>query len=191
MSLCFACYTRFEMKVEIDQSGKIEDTGKDTVLAFSNKIWAAIVIPAKVKRQMQEIFRRRGQPMIFVFRTFAAGIILLLQNYQKQITDVQIDTEYPGHEAVIKDILVQMLREQDIPEPNIYFGRVGKKSMAHHRGYAVAIGKLEPERKVGLDDLVKIAIKKRPRSPKATEERLSLRSKRSGSPPARSSVILA
>lgn len=148
------------MRVEIDQSGKIEDTSKDTILAFSNKIWSAIVIPAKVKRQIQEIFRRQGKPKIFVFRTFAAGIILLIKNYQKQITDVQIDTEYPGNEAVIKDIVVQMLREQGIPEPNIYFGRIGKKSMAHHRGYAVAIGKLEPERKVELDDLVKIAIKK-------------------------------
>jgi hypothetical protein len=148
------------MKVEIDQSGKIEDTSKDTVLAFSNKIWAAVVIPAKVKRQMQEVFRRRGQPMIFVFRTFAAGIVLLLQNYQQQITDVRIDTEYPGHEAVVKDIVIQMLREQNIPEPNIHFGRIGKKSMAHHRAYAVALGKLEPERKVGLDDLLEIAIKK-------------------------------
>jgi hypothetical protein len=148
------------MRVEIDQSGKIENTSKNTILAFSNNIWSAVVIPAKVKRQMQEIFRRRGQPTVFVFRTFAAGITLLLQNCQKQITDVQIDTEYPGHEAVIKDILVQMLREQKMHEPNIYFGRIGKKSMAHHRAYAVATGKLEPKRKVGLNDLVKIAIKK-------------------------------
>lgn len=147
------------MKVEIDQSGKIEDTSKNTVLAFSNKIWSAIVIPAKVKRQMQEIFRRRGKPRIFVLRTFSAGVVLLIKDYQKQITDVQIDTEYSGHEAVIKDIIVQMLREQNVSEPNIYFGRIGKKSMAHHRAYAVALGKLEPERKVGLDELVKVAIK--------------------------------
>ncbi len=148
------------MRVEIDQSGKIEDTSKNTVLAFSNKIWSAIVIPAKVKRQIQEIFRRRGQPRIFVFRTFAAGVVLLIKNYQKQITDVQIDTEYSGHEVVIKDIIMQMLREQNISEPNIYFGRIGKKSMAHHRAYAVALGKLEPEREVGLDDLLEITIKK-------------------------------
>jgi hypothetical protein len=147
------------MKVEVDQSGKIEDTSKDTVLAFSNKIWAAIIIPAKVKRQIQEIFRRRGQPRIFVFRTFAAGVVLLIRNYQSQITDVQIDTEYPGNEAVIKDIIVRMLHDQRIPEPNIYFRRIGKKSMAHHRAYAVAVGKLEAGRRIGLDDLVKIAIK--------------------------------
>lgn len=147
------------MRVEIDQSGKIEDTGRNTVLAFSNEIWSAIVIPAKVKRQMQEILRRRGKPKIFVLRTFAAGIVLLIKNYQKQMSDVQIDNEYPGNEMVIKSAIIQMLRDQEIREPNIYFGRIGKKSMAHHKAYAVAIGKLEPERKIELNELVKVAIK--------------------------------
>lgn len=38
------------MQIEIDQSGKIEDTRKDTVLAFSNGKNYSILIPAEVKR---------------------------------------------------------------------------------------------------------------------------------------------
>lgn len=39
------------MEIEVDQSVKIEDTAGDTVLAFSNDVQRAIVIPAAVKRE--------------------------------------------------------------------------------------------------------------------------------------------
>ena len=49
------------MHVEVDQSGKIEDTATDTVLAFSNEADFAILIPAKVKRVCLRRLRNRGK----------------------------------------------------------------------------------------------------------------------------------
>ena len=40
------------MPIEIDQSNKIERTEKDTILALSNNEQRAIVIPARIKREV-------------------------------------------------------------------------------------------------------------------------------------------
>jgi hypothetical protein len=37
------------LRIEVDQSGKIEQTHRDTALAFSNEISYAVLIPARVK----------------------------------------------------------------------------------------------------------------------------------------------
>jgi len=49
------------MVYEIDQSGKIEDTSKDTVLCISNGYYLSVKLKAKTKRQLQKIFRKNGQ----------------------------------------------------------------------------------------------------------------------------------
>jgi len=59
------------MKIEIDQSGKIEDTSKNTIIAFSNGKFKSIFISAREKRELQKFFRRIGKPRIFVYRVFA------------------------------------------------------------------------------------------------------------------------
>jgi len=48
----------FAMHVEVDQSGKIGDTGIATVLAFSDTESYAILIPAKVKKTCIQELRR-------------------------------------------------------------------------------------------------------------------------------------
>lgn len=54
------------MKFEIDQSGRVEYTSHNTVLALSNDIQYSIIAPAKVKRQLQEMFRREGMPINYL-----------------------------------------------------------------------------------------------------------------------------
>ena len=54
------------MRIEIDQSGKIENTNKNTIIAFSNNKFKSIFISAKDKREIQKFFRRIGKPRIFV-----------------------------------------------------------------------------------------------------------------------------
>ena len=74
-------------KYELDQSGKIEDTARKTVLAFSNDHLGAITLSAKDKRRLQELFREIGAPKLFIYYVFSALIILLLkQNFtQKEV----------------------------------------------------------------------------------------------------------
>ncbi len=117
------------MKYQIDQSGKIEKTNKNTVLCISNGDWDAVLIEARTKRQLQEIFRRNGQIRNFVIFTFCAGLAILIKRNLKAGAII-IDREYYGREATIKEILLEMLEESrtDIP---IAFGQIGKHSPAH------------------------------------------------------------
>ena len=61
------------MKIEIDQSGKIENTNKNTIIAFSDSKFKSIFISAKEKREIQKFFRRIGKPKIFIYKVFEIG----------------------------------------------------------------------------------------------------------------------
>lgn len=123
------------MKIEIDQSGKVEQTSKDTVLCLSNDHWDAVVIKAATKRQIQEVFRRHGQIKNYVIFTFCAGLSLLIKRNLK-IDKIIIDREYFGKEPIIKEIILKMLgKKGKIPE--IIFGNIGRRVMAHSRAYKI------------------------------------------------------
>jgi|SRR3990167_130932 len=136
---------------KIDQSGKIEQTNKDTILCISNDGWDAVTIKANIKRQTQEIFRRHGQTRNFVLFTFSAGLAILIKRNLKN-THIIIDREYYGKEPVIKEIVLEILqRSKKIPE--IRFEFIGKKPLAHHRAYAIGLGKLKTKKSVTLEEL--------------------------------------
>ncbi len=129
------------MKIEIDQSGKIEQTSKNTILCLSNKKWYAVLIPKRAKRQLQEIFRRNGQIRNFILFTFCAGLAILLRNSHPK-SKVTIDEEYYGKSAVIKNILGQMLKGIH-PEIPLAFACIGKTSPAHLLAKEVFKGRKE------------------------------------------------
>lgn len=126
--ICLAARFLIFMQCQIDQSGKIEKTNKDTVLCLSNDNWDAVVIKAKTKRQVQEIFRRNGQNRNFVLFTFSAGLAILISR-NIDIFDILIDREYFGKESIIKNVILEMLKMKE-RVPKIYFGNIGKKAMA-------------------------------------------------------------
>lgn len=130
------------MGYQIDQSGKIEQTNKNSILCISNSNWNAVLIPAKVKRQLQEVFRRNGQVRNFIYLTFAAGLTILLEQ-QKRIQHVTVDREYYGHESTISKIVAEMSQKK---LPQVRWALIGKRAMAHNRAYAVGLGKLEAQK---------------------------------------------
>ena len=138
------------MKFEIDQSGKIEQTNKNTILCISNDKWKAVLIKARTKRQIQEIFRRNGQSRNFILFTFSAGLSFLIEEMGKT-GQVIIDQEYFGKEHIITKILLEMLSKK----VEVHFRRIGRKAMAHHRAYAVAIGKLKAHKILKLEEILK------------------------------------
>ena len=99
------------MKYQIDQSGKIEQTDKNTVIAYSNGTQRAILIHRKVKRQIQEMFRERGITKYFIYQTFAVGVYLLIRNL-KEIQKITIDQEYPEKDRLIKQIILDLLKKK-------------------------------------------------------------------------------
>ena len=148
------------MNIEIDQSGKVENTSKNTIIAFSNGIFGSILISAKDKREIQEIFRKIGKPRIFVYRVFAILIFLLIKNHLKKIDQIIIDEEYPGWGHLIKDYLLQEIRKvrANFDAENITFQRIGKKSKAHLLGYNVFQKKKKVDIKVGLKEVLRFVL---------------------------------
>ena len=138
------------MKIEIDQSGRIEETNRDTVIGFSNDRQFSVCIPARVKRQLLEVFRRRGKPKLFKYKVFALGIVILLRRSKisPKTLSLVIDKEYPGHENLIKDIIWSNFN----PGIEISFESIGKKSKAHYVAYGVFIGKREADHVAKLSD---------------------------------------
>lgn len=125
-------------KFQIDQSGKIEQTNKDTVIAFSNSSKASIILKAKGKRELQDIYRNAGKPKVFSIQVFSALTYLLLEKAKIQRRMIYLDKEYPGYEDTIKSYLVQLINKRGkikINTDNIRFELIGKSSNAHLYGY--------------------------------------------------------
>lgn len=145
------------MEVEVDQSWKIEDTRSATVLAFSDGISHAILIPAKVKKECIRRLRARGKsgPTLTVY-LFATALFLLLRDYMAEIDCAVIDVEYESHDREIKQHLLNLFRRagHDILSEQIAFRRIGKKSPGHKRAVEVFRGKVQPDRYITLEDLL-------------------------------------
>ena len=122
------------MKLFIDQSGKVEDTSKNTVLAFSNRINGSILIKAVEKRKLLQMFREQNRPKIFTFQLFSILIYELLVKYKIKNHTVFIDIEYPGQNDLIKSYIIQLINKfkgVEITNHDIHFVLVGKQSKVH------------------------------------------------------------
>ena len=148
------------MRVEIDQSVKIERTNRDTALGIANGTEFAVIIPAKVKRRLQEEFRRQGKPRLFILRTFMAGVVLAL-HYAKvsDSSSVTIDVEYPGQETLLRSMFLEMWSRFSAEIPVLEFSRVGKRSEAHRVSNHTAIGRRQPERELSYEEIRQLALK--------------------------------
>ena len=143
--------------VDVDQSGKFENTQVDSVVAFSNGIQFTVLIPAHVKRDCVTQLRGRGVPApTFYVQLFATCLYFLLRDHIEQMNVVTIDTEYPGKNAQIKEHLLHLLRRggYSVQSEQIAFGLVGKKSGAHIAAIAVFRGQAQPNITVRLEDLL-------------------------------------
>lgn len=116
---------------QIDQSGKIEDTAKDTALALCNDSEKVIVIPKKLKRKLQEFYRLDGLTRVFIYQTFSVGIYLLIKDL-KSLSSITIDKEYTGKEMLIKELVEIFLESNKKPIHNIAFKKIGENPKVHY-----------------------------------------------------------
>lgn len=142
-------------KIQIDQSGKIEQTSLNTIIALSNDIQHSIVLPKKVKRILQKIFRNQQRPRMFIYDTFAALLTLLLMK-TKPLGQIVIDKEYKN-EDLIKARVLEFLRLHKVNyNPNIKFALVGKSSPAHILAAKVANRKTKANLILTLEEISEI-----------------------------------
>ncbi len=145
------------MRIYIDQSSKLEYTSKDTALAYSNTKQKGLLIKADDKREIQELFRRAGKPYIFIYKTFAILIYLLIKDDLNRIQSIVIDQEYQGREPLIKDFIFQIIRKKSkkiIEKEFIDFERIGRKNMAHRKAINIYQEKIKPDMIVGYKDVL-------------------------------------
>lgn len=141
------------MKVEVDQSIKIEQTNRDTIIAFSNNFSCSVIISSNAKKRIKKRFRELGKTHLFYYRTFAAGVVLLIKDHLQKIDMIVIDREYVGREKLIEDMILEMLKRLRRKQPRIYFRQIGKKSNAHNVAYYVMKKELKPNKILKLKEL--------------------------------------
>jgi hypothetical protein len=144
------------VKFEIDQSGKIEDTAKNTVLALSDDIKYTVILSAKTKRTLQSILRREGRPGMFVYLVFSSLLYLLLKSVQPK-SKVIVDKEYPGKENLVKLIIKRIIQKEGAEgKLNFEFGLVGKSSNAHGLAHKTYKKKLKANKKVKFEEIIRL-----------------------------------
>lgn len=143
-----------QMSYQIDQSGKIEQTEKVTVLAAANGKIYAVTISAKNKRRLQELFRQAAKPTLFIDAVFSVLLFYLLKQIEKEVI-VEVDIEYPGHTKIIEQMLAQLTEA----EREIRWVLVGKTSNAHDIAYKVYRKKLKIGKILTYKAVADLAIK--------------------------------
>lgn len=147
------------MKVYIDQSGKVENTSKLTVVAYANGKVKSVQISAVEKRKLLAVMKRLDSNTIYVYKIFAALIFLLLR--RQRISDVVIDKEYPGHEGVIKNVLKNLFEKNNLVFPDINFSEITKKNPAHKAAISVYRGEEKPSLVVKTEDILDLFFAKK------------------------------
>lgn len=121
------------MKIEIDQSIRIEQLNRDTVIGLGGlQLQYAAVVPRKLKRHYKEEFRRRGISRQFAPTIFAAAIAATLEQQGANIAALVIDTEYSSYELLIENVI-----QSKFPTLQVEFRQIGRSSPAHLVAYAV------------------------------------------------------
>jgi hypothetical protein len=146
------------MLYQIDQSGKIEDTAKDTVLGCANDSETALILRRQDKRMIQQIYRLAGHPRFFQYFVFSALLAILLKRVDPR-KKVLLDREYPGYESLIEErtkfYLKLLGRKKNL---HLTFGQIGKESSAHFLAHGIAIGRKSPTRVVKLEEILKLLL---------------------------------
>jgi hypothetical protein len=127
------------MSVEIDQSGKIEQLDKNTIVALANDSSSAIFISASSKRKLFFKLRKSKTPRNILYPQIFTILIYLAIHQMNECPNVLlIDEEYTGKNKLIKDMLLTLIKKSK-PKWNgdIRFKLVGKLSPSHRLAWGI------------------------------------------------------
>lgn len=119
------------MKIEIDQSGKVEETARRT--AIGDSLGNVVVMSAADKKAIQALYRSIGQPRSFVIQLFSLLVTFVIARSVSETHTYTIDPEYPGKEEEILTWISYFAHKLSLPfvPDHVVFHRVGKSSLAH------------------------------------------------------------
>ena len=101
---------------------------------------------------------RFGRDKVNIIRIFAACVVILLKAYNLKTTSLIIDREYPGYEAMLKNLIVDYGKKLGLTfyMEDISIQEIGKKSGAHWLAYDIFTKKKKAGRVIKLRDLLKV-----------------------------------
>ncbi|OGF22393.1 hypothetical protein A2Y83_04580 [Candidatus Falkowbacteria bacterium RBG_13_39_14] len=139
---------------------KIEKTSKDTIIGLSNGKRFTVVIKRRVKRKLQEDFRRQGKPQLFYYRTFMAGVALLIKYAEiENAQEIVIDREYSGKEKMFRSMFFEMAGKYFKNVPEVRIEEIGRRSKAHIVSYETMKGKIKPDKEITYNDIRRLSLR--------------------------------
>ncbi len=118
------------MRVEVDQSGKVEDLNTHTVVAYSNDLNGAILIRAGAKQKIVSGLRKSITDSSELYATFFAVLVYILVKDLKASVFV-IDEEYTGKEKLISETIRKLFWVKKKKTVDLRFTPIGRHSNAH------------------------------------------------------------
>ena len=101
----------------MDQSGKVEQTEYDTVVAaVRGQVSSVIIIDRRVKRSILS-WRIRISRKRKVLRTFSSAVLLAIKPILMEDDVIAIDNEYSGQMNYIKNWISRLIRKERIALP--------------------------------------------------------------------------
>lgn len=120
--------------VEIDISGRVEDTSTDTVIALANGVNRSILIKKQIKRNCLDKLRKYGffGDTIYL-RIYVIGLFYLIKPIITKLGLIVLDEDFRGKERGVKEQLINLFRKYkiDFKEVSLLFKFIGKQSPAH------------------------------------------------------------
>ncbi len=145
------------MHIEIDQSGKIEQTDMDTIVAFSNNHQYAILLPKQVKKILIRKYRKEKQ---IILKLFVICVYYSIKDYINEIGSIVIDNEYEGKQNYIKSTLLTLIRKHNhnFNKKIIRFSNITKRSKAHEAASNVKRNYAKPQKTLSENDVEKLIL---------------------------------
>lgn len=120
------------MKIEVDQSGKLERTSVPTAISISNNRSFSVYISSTEKKIVQRHFRRIGKPKLYAVLTFSILVAKCLSLLKEDsLGEVIIDREYSGYEIFVCEQVRFFCSLRKIKIDSIGTNEIGRKSNAH------------------------------------------------------------
>jgi len=116
----------------VDQSGKVEQTNRDTVVAATDGKSVAVVIRSRDKQRLFARAKQSRRKNLYL-RVFAYAIFRAVETLLHEDARIVIDAEYPGKETEVRSMVRDFLaaKHGQFDPRRISFDRVGKHSKAH------------------------------------------------------------
>ncbi len=135
--------------VELDISGRVEDTSTDTIIALANGVVSSLLIDKQTKRACLNKLRKLGYFGDSIYlRIYVIGLYYLIRPIISKLGLVILDEDFRGKEGFIKEQLINLFLKYKVKfnELSFLFKYIGKRSPAHK----IAISSLRKKIKCDL-----------------------------------------